>query len=247
MKLFVCIFSDARLLPHFLSHYTRFGVSEFHIAAPPQLANEALCICANHSVALYTDFDVNDSVTGGTAAVSAMRDAAQGEDEWVVIVDLDEFIEFQGPIASLLPRVEAEQANVVRAVMLDRFALDGQPTRLRNDIPIDRQCPVRTRFIPIVMNGADFKACWSRAGSPPRWRITSSRGSASTRSSSRSPTTSGPRVRSSACGADTKWRALRAAPWAEQPKSILEHHECHGRFAWETFGGEIVLASKVST
>jgi hypothetical protein len=36
-------------------------------------------------------------------------------------------------------------------------------------------------------------------------------------------------------------------PWAEQPKSILEHHECHGRFAWETFGGEIVLASKVST
>ena len=41
MKLFVCIFSDARLLPHFLSHYTRFGVSEFHIAAPPQLANEA--------------------------------------------------------------------------------------------------------------------------------------------------------------------------------------------------------------
>ena len=38
MKLFVCIFSDARLLPHFLSHYTRFGVSEFHIAAPPRLA-----------------------------------------------------------------------------------------------------------------------------------------------------------------------------------------------------------------
>jgi hypothetical protein len=76
-------------------------VSEFHIATPPQLANETLCISANHSVALHTGFDVNDSVTGGTAAVSAMRDAARLEDEWVVIVDLDEFVEFQGPIASL--------------------------------------------------------------------------------------------------------------------------------------------------
>ena len=77
MKLFVCIFSDARLLPHFLSHYTRFGVSEFHIAAPPRLAEEVLGMSGNHSVALYSGFDVDESVTGGTAAVSAMRDAAQ--------------------------------------------------------------------------------------------------------------------------------------------------------------------------
>jgi hypothetical protein len=246
MKLFVCIFSDARLLPHFLSHYTRFGVSEFHIAAPPQLANEALCICANHSVALYTDFDVNDSVTGGTAAVSAMRDAAQAEDEWVVIVDLDEFVEFQGPIASLLPRVEAEQANVVRAVMLDRFALDGQPTPLRNDIPIDRQYPVRTRFIPIVMNGADFK------GVLVKGRL---------RAAVAHHIFEGERVYSQQLEiSHYKWtgsalervrRAYEMAgaqgiPWAEQYKSILEHYEHHGRFAWETFGGEIVVASKPS-
>ena len=76
MKLFVCIFSDARLLPHFLSHYTRFGVSEFHIAVPPQLANEARCMSADHSVALYTGFDVNDSVTGGT--VRGERHARRG-------------------------------------------------------------------------------------------------------------------------------------------------------------------------
>jgi hypothetical protein len=36
MKLFVCIFSDARLLPHFLSHYTRFGVIE--IVLPSRLS-----------------------------------------------------------------------------------------------------------------------------------------------------------------------------------------------------------------
>ena len=39
----------------------------------------------------------------------------------------------------------------------------------------------------------------------------------------------------------------QGSPWAEQYKSILEHYEHHGRFAWETFGGAIVLSSSLST
>jgi len=246
MKLFVCIVSDARLLPQFLSHYTRFGVREFHIAVPPQLANEALRVSADHSVALYTALDVDDSVTGGTAAVSAMRDAEQGEDEWVVVVDLDEFVEFRGPIADLLPSVEAEDANVVRGVMLDRFALDGQPTPVRNDVPIDRQYPVRARFIPTVMNGADYK------GVLVKGRL---------RAAVAHHIFEGERVYSQQLEiSHYKWtesaleRLQRAyeivsaqgIPWAREYKSILEHYEQHGRFAWETFGGEIVVTPEPS-
>jgi hypothetical protein len=246
MKLFVCIFSDARLLPHFLSHYTRFGVSEFHIAAPLRLANEARCISANHVVTLYTGFDVDDSVTGGTAAVSAMRDAAQGEDEWVVIVDLDEFVEFQGHIAALLPRVEAEEANVVRGVMLDRFAVEGQPKALRNDIPIDRQYPVRSRFIPIVMKGADFKGVLvkGRLRAAVAHHIFESE-----RIYSQQLEISHYKWTGSALERVRRAYEMAGAQgisWAEEYKSILEHYEHHGRFAWETFGGEIVPASKPS-
>ena len=202
---------------------------------------------ANHFVTLYTGFDVNDSVTGGTSAVSAMRDAAQGEDEWVVIVDLDEFVEFQGPIAGLLPSVEAEQANVVRGVMLDRFALDGQPTPLRNDIPIDRQYPVRSRFIPIVMNGADFKGVLvkGRLRAAVAHHIFESE-----RIYSQQLEISHYKWTGSALERVRRAYEMAGAqgiPWAEQYKSILEHYEHHGRFAWETFGGEIALSSSLST
>ena len=170
-----------------------------------------------------------------------------GTDEWVVIVDLDEFVEFQGPIASLLPRVEAEQANVVRGVMLDRFALDGQPTPLRKDIPIDLQYPVRSRFIPIVMSGADYK------GVLVKGRL---------RAAVAHHIFEGERLYSQQLEiSHYKWtesalERVRCAyemagaqgiPWAQQYKSILEHYERHGRFAWETFGGEIVPAPKLST
>ena len=242
MKLFVCIFSDARLLPHFLSHYTSFGVSEFHIAAPSRLADEVRCTSANHFVTLYTGFDVDDSVTGGTSAVSAMRDAAQVGDEWVVIVDLDEFVEFQGPIASLLPRVEAEQANVVRGVMLDRFALDGQPTPLRDDMPIDRQYPVRSRFIPLVMNGADYKGVLVKGPLRP---AVAHHFFESERIYSQQLEISHYKWTGSALERVRRAYQMAGAqgiPWAEQYKSILEHYEHHGRFAWETFGGEIVVA-----
>ena len=64
----------------------RRGSPRRRVACPPTI-----------SPRLYTGLDVDDSVTSGTSAVSAMRAAAQGEDEWVVIVDLDEFVEFKGP------------------------------------------------------------------------------------------------------------------------------------------------------
>jgi hypothetical protein len=246
MKLFVCIFSDARLLSHFLDHYTRSGVDEFHIAVPPRLADQARRSSANHLVTLYTGLDVDDSVTGGTLAVSAMRDAAQGEDEWVAIVDLDEFVEFQGPIASLLPSVEAEQANVVRGVMLDRFALDGQPAPLRNDIPIERQYPVRTPFIPIVMNGADYKGVLVKGRLRPAVAhhfFEDERIYSQQLEISHYKWTEGALERVQCA---YEMAGAQGIPWAQQYKSILEHYERHGRFAWETFGGEIVLTSKLS-
>ena len=80
MKLFVCIVVTHGLLPHFLSHYTRVGVHEFHIAVPPQLADQTLLLdSADNSVAFYTGFDVDEMPMAlGTAAVSAMRDVGPG-------------------------------------------------------------------------------------------------------------------------------------------------------------------------
>ena len=124
----------------------------------------------------------------------------------------------------------------MRGVMFDRFALDGQPTPLRNDIPIDRQYPVRSRFIPIGMNGADFKGVLVNGRLRAAAAHHISRASASTPSSSRSPTTSDGKC-ARARATRLRKAGAQGIPWAEQYNSILEHYERHGRFAWETFLG----------
>ncbi len=112
MKLFVCVFDDARLLPHFLEHYDRFGVTEFHIAAPPHLANTIADVSRNYRAIQYNDFNVAGSFTGGVEAVTKMRELAQGPEEWVVIVDLDEFVEFPEPVDRPRPRGSRPRAQI---------------------------------------------------------------------------------------------------------------------------------------
>jgi hypothetical protein len=43
-----------------------------------------------------------------------------------VIVDLDEFVEFMPYIHDIVSAAEHDDANVVRGIMYDRFAIDGK-------------------------------------------------------------------------------------------------------------------------
>src|SRR5256885_210437 len=98
MKLFVTIYNDARLLGHFLRHYTRAGISKFFIAVPPQLKPAATPFFNRYDIKLCEGLDVMDSLLTGTKAITEMRKRYQESDEWVVIVDLDEFVEFGAEI-----------------------------------------------------------------------------------------------------------------------------------------------------
>ena len=97
------------------------------------------------------------SFTGGAEAVTKMREIAQGAEEWVVIVDLDEFVEFPEPVTALVEKVEAEGANIARGVMYDRFAMDGQLKDFADDSDLSALFPVRARFRRLVMGGNEIK------------------------------------------------------------------------------------------
>lgn len=227
-------------MPQFLEHYSRLGVSEFHVATPPELAGEVERSVSGHAVVPYHDLDVADSFTGGTSAVSAMRELAQEPGEWAVVVDLDEFVELDRPVAELLPEADAEGANVVRGIMYDRFALDGQPKAFDGRLDLSIQFPVRARFTMNVMRGADYK------GVLVKGRIQAHVAHhifCDERVFSRELEIS-----------HYKWsdRALErvrlayemnlaaGGGWHNEYKRILDHYAAHGRFAWETFGGEVV-------
>ena len=65
-------------------------------------------VSRSYSVIQYNDLNVAGSFTGSAEAVTKMRELAQGREEWVVIVDLDEFVEFPSRVTDLIAKVEAE-------------------------------------------------------------------------------------------------------------------------------------------
>ena len=75
-----------------------------------------------------------------------MREIAQGPEEWAVIVDLDEFVEFPEPVIDFAGKVEAEGGNIVRGIMYDRFAIDGQLKSFDDSSNLPALFPVRARF-----------------------------------------------------------------------------------------------------
>src|SRR6266481_6448225 len=126
MKLFTAIYDDARLLESFLRHYNQYGITEFFIAASPGFASMVKGFMENYRITLFEGLDIADSVLGGTAAVTEMRGIHQQDDEWVVIVDLDESVEFAPDIHHFLSIAERDDANIVRGIMYDRFSADGK-------------------------------------------------------------------------------------------------------------------------
>ena len=240
MKLYVAIFDDPRLLPHFLKHYTRFGITEFHIAVPPELAEYVTEKSGGHAVHQYNDYEVASTVTGGVDAVTAMRMATQAPEEWVVIVDLDEFAEFGEPARDLALRVEASGSNVVRGIMYDRIAANGQPAGFTDQSILPEVYPVRSRLTKELMGGFDQKGVLVK-------------GHLRSRGAHHKYHDEKPfkdlvleishykwtdrcllRVKQSVDMASAKGIA-----WASQYQKVLDHYEANGRFAWETFGGEI--------
>jgi hypothetical protein len=239
MKLFVTIYDDARLLTHLLRHYRPAGIDRFYIAAPPEFVPEVKRCSPQYDITLAEGLDVAESMGGGTAAVSEMRRRFQCPDEWVVIVDLDEFVEFKPGIPEILQAAENEGANVVRGIMYDRFSSDGTLPAIAPDSNLPELFPVKSRFTRDVMDGADWKGVLVKGRVTPLPRAGHHH-------------FDGEKVCSLELEiAHYKWNdramervrtayaaLLRAGvDWAEEYKRVIDYYDENGRFRWQDFGG----------
>lgn len=237
-KLFTSVYNDARLLGHFLKHYSREGITEFFIATHPDFGAAIGHFRSAYNITVVETAEVADHFIGGATAVTEMRRRFQDADEWAVIVDLDEFVEFGGELAAVIQQAEREGANVVRAIMWDRFARDGKIVGFEPDSDLRQVFPIRARFINNVMRGADYKGVLvkGRLGNNAAHH-----------------TFLGEVVCSRQLDlSHYKWfdgaiervkaahRMLTEAdkPWAIEYQRALEHYAQNGRLAWEQFGGE---------
>jgi SAM-dependent methyltransferase len=240
MKLFTAIYDDASILGHFLCHYHKAGITEFFIAAPSGFADTVRHFTPEYKIILFEGLDVENSMLGGTAAVTEMRRIYQGPDEWVAIVDLDEFIEFAEDISQVISAAEKEGANVVRGIMYDRFSKDGRLVDIEPGSDLSRVYPVKARFISNVMGGWDYKGVLVKGqlkGIVAHHVLKDEIMCSKTLEISHYKWCTGAIERLRA-----RYDRLldRGIPFAGEYKKILDHYDQHDRFAWEDFGGELV-------
>jgi Glycosyl transferase family 2 len=253
MKLFTSIFDDTRLLPYFLHHYARAGIDEFHMLAPSDSVGELSSLAPEYHITVSTiDWTaMSESFSRGdlaTAVLGEVRAHHQADDEWVVILDLDEFVDFGGPIDTVIVRAEAEGANVVKGVMYDRFSADGRTIDPIDGASLDETYPVRSRFIPNVMLGCDDKAVIVKgrlegAQGAEHHQLVGERAASTVLTIEHFKWTQGSVDRLRArC---RKLQELGTSWWIEYARAI-EHYETYGRFAWEEFGGELLGWSDIA-
>jgi hypothetical protein len=240
MKLFVCISDDAEgLLPHFLNHYGSRGIQEFHIAAPHALQSQIRDASGEHKLFLYSDLDISSCyIDGGAPVIAEMRRQRQATDEWVMIVDLDEFVEISEPASELIREFDAEGATVGTGIMYDRFTLSGELLGFSAASTLREAFPIKARFVRDVMGADERKGIFVKAhlkGEGAHHHFTGERMASKVLEIShyRFHGRSLDRLRAS-------YKRVREQGilWADQYKAALDHFDKHGRFAWETFGGE---------
>jgi hypothetical protein len=245
VKLFTSVFDETKLLPHFLRYYDSWGTNHFYIAAPRERRRDIQRLTSGYGVTICC-VDVSDSYILGQAtdAMHRIRDLYQGEDEWVLIVDLDEFIAFDQSIPEIIASAEAEGANVVRGGLYDRFSASGEATDVEPDVDLRRQYPVRAKFTHEVLGGCDHKAVLVKGrlkGTPETGQhalVAEKIASFSLQVDHYKWT----------CGVVDRLRARCQAlesvgiDWRVEHQRAIDHYEANGRFVWEHFGGELTRA-----
>jgi len=196
---------------------------------------------SQYNVTLREDLGVAERYPFGVSATTEMRRRYQKANEWAIVVDVDEFVEFPGPISDIIAAAEAEGANVVRAIMYDRFSADGKPRGFDSSSDLASLYPVKTRFIRDVMKGADWKGVLVKGDIGPAGNFHNWKGqiihSRIIEISHYKWTTDRiiDRVR-----ADYRITSEMGLPSADEYKRVLDHYDQHGRFAWEEFGGQLL-------
>jgi hypothetical protein len=157
MKLFVAIYDDYCLLPHFITHYRTLGIDRFHIAADPAVAAAVRHGVRSVDAVVRDDLDVVDSFQGGAKAVTQMRLDYTRDDEWALIADLDEFVELDRSLAETIAIAETEAANVVRGRMIDRVSADGSLPDIGEDTDVWTTFPRQCRLTSQLQGSVDHK------------------------------------------------------------------------------------------
>jgi len=153
----VSIYDHPELVPHFLEHYLRLGVTGMLLAVRSEqalpLTEQYVKEVGFGSISYFPAerFDDKDKVNTEERVLATQT---LNQDDYILHLDLDEFQQYPAPLTEIVTEMNRHDDLAVSCWMVDRVAADG---RLR---PMTRTPTIWEQF-PC---GVDFSATVLRAG-----------------------------------------------------------------------------------
>jgi glycosyltransferase involved in cell wall biosynthesis len=126
LKLISHVNADGDLIEAWLKYYLRLGVDRFHLVVhgAPGENERLLAIKDSYPITIEDTYGGPFDYDEKKHRLDAVL--ARSTDQWIVLVDSDEFVEFPyQDIPETIQKLEFAQANVMAAPMLQRLTADG--------------------------------------------------------------------------------------------------------------------------
>ena len=163
MKLIFTVwsFQNLNLMKQFFAHYRELGVTDFYcIFHTYGMEDTVIYDYVKQNATIVYEWDEPfTSIKDASLRNKFKTELADSEDEWIWIVDADEFINITKERLDEL--MANEDANYVNGWLVDRFSPLGLIPA--EDLPVFDQFPIRTFFCREKLRGSANKIPLSRA------------------------------------------------------------------------------------
>lgn len=162
MKLLFIVWSlqDFNLMKRFFNHYRCLGVTEFYcIFHTYGMEDKKIYNYVKQNAKIVHHWDEPYTTEWETKLKNKYkREISDYEDEWIWVVDADEFVDVS---QDFIREVLSSDSNYVNGWMIDRFSPDGliKPT----DDNVFEQFPLRAFYTRFKLNGSASKITLTRA------------------------------------------------------------------------------------
>ncbi|MCI5141046.1 MAG: hypothetical protein D3909_04820 [Candidatus Electrothrix sp. ATG1] len=160
---------DIRLLEQNLQHYLSLGVERVFLSVHAygdkgeKVLRETSSRVKNKKYKTeIVDIHRGKDIEDGQRCRRIMRNNCQKED-WVIVADLDEFIQFPVPPFDIVNFCEKNRYDYITGRFLDRIGAEGNLPVLLPDQPVWDCFPIGVRLTREVAKGCDRKVTLTRA------------------------------------------------------------------------------------
>jgi len=161
MKLITGVVFNCELVPYFIEHYKKLGVTEIlcilNVHENKNIAAQIEKMSYNTIFKIVKIVNETDSFVLNANTMEEIKNKFIQQDEWFMVADLDEFHEYIKPIPEMISFAEEEKANCVIGHFLDRISSDGSLPSLDYSKTLDEQFPLGCQLTKNKLRGNNRK------------------------------------------------------------------------------------------